>query len=307
MSDDQPVLLQSEQEDQKKYRRSKWWIEHRDGLRRLGLFLFACVDGLILLFVIWTFADAYLVSYADETQATLEMVAYGQTDLRSFSLSNAAKDLKTSTAIAVPSVEGKFDFYTTVTNPNNDWWAEFSYSFSSTAGETEPQHAYALPGVEKPLVAYATVSSATPRSVSLEITDLVWHRIDHHDTGDVAVWTGDRLQMQVNDPVFDRIEIEGETIGRVTFSLTNNSAFSYYDPTITVMLTRGPAVVGVTGTVLHSIDAGETQDISLNWFGTIPAVTQVEVFPDVNPFDIASYKPLQGESTEDTRTRVLTR
>lgn len=301
------VLLEAEKEYQKQYRLSSWWIEHRDGLKRLGLILFACVDGIFLLIAGWGLLDGFVVSYADEQRAVLEIVSYGQSDLRAYSVATAAEDLDLGGTTAVASSEGKYDLYATVTNPNDDWWAEFTYAFSSSAGDTEPASGFIMPGEEKALVAYAVEASATPRSASLVISDVVWHRVDHHVTGDLAQWMTDRLNFVIENATFERVDLDGETIGRATFTVTNDSAYSYYEPAFTVTLVRGTSVVGVTGTTLSNLDAGEEAEVVINWFGTIPSVSKVEVAVSVNPFDISAYKPLEGETTEDTRTRVQLR
>lgn len=305
--ENEEVLLQAEKEYQKQYRLSSWWIEHRDGLRRLGLVAFACVDAVVLLVAGWALVDGFVVSEPAETRAVLELAAYGQDDLHAYAEANKAKDLDVGGAVAVASSEGKFDLYATVANPNDDWWGEFTYAFESSAGTTEPASGFVLPGSEKPLVAFAVPSTATPRSVRLSVTNLVWHHVDRHVTGDVSDWVADRVNFLVDAPAFQPVDVDGKLVPRVTFTVTNGSAFSYYEPMFVVRLLRGNTLVGVTSTTLSSLDAGESKDVSLNWFGTVPSANKTEVVADVNPFDIDVYKPLEGETTEDTRTRVLPR
>lgn len=301
------VLLEAEKEYQKQYRLASWWIERRDALKRLALVLFACVDGVILLFVAWTFVDTYAVSYDDETRAVLELAAYGQSDLRAYSSATAAKDLDAGPATAVPSVDGAYDYHAVLANPNADWWAEFTYAFASSAGETDSAEGFILPGEEKPVVAYAVDAPSAPRSVSLKISDVVWHRVDHHVTGDYGQWIEDHVGFDVQGATFGRVELNDDTIARVSFSVTNDTAYSYYEPVMVAVLTRGSTVVGVTGTTLSSLDAGESRDVDINWFGSVPNANKVDVYVSINPFDISAYKPLEGETTEDTRTRVKLR
>ncbi len=313
------VLLEAEKEYQKQYRKSKWWIEHRDGLRRLGIVAFIGVDALLVAFAGWAFADAYLVRYADETRSVLEMASYGQSDLHAFATARAAKNLKVVTPTATVSSAGKYDVYTTVSNPNKDWWAEFTYVFASTAGTTVEAKGYALPNSEKALAAYAIPSVTPPRGLALNLTSVAWHRIDHHETGDPAAWIANRVGFEIANATFAPIQLDGNSapssggkspaaaVGRISFTVRNTTAYGYYDPSLTVLLMRGMTVVGVTGTTLSSLDAGESQDVSINWFGPIPNVSQVRVVTEVNPFDMSSYKALAGETTEDTRTRIKLR
>lgn len=301
------VLLEAEKEYQKQYRFSRWWIEHRDRLRRLAVLAFAVVDGIVLFVAGWPFVDAYLVSYADETRAVLEMAAYGQADLHAYTVANAAQPLREGGVSVLPSAEGKYDLYAVVTNPNDDWWAEFSYAFSTSAGEVSAARAYVLPGAEMPLVAYGVASAVSPRSTSLSMTDIVWHRVDHHVTGAFDAWISDRLNFEISEATFAPIDLDGKPVSRAAFTVTNATAYGYYEPVFLIRLLRGSTVVGVTATTLSDIDAGETSEVAVNWIGTVPSANKVEVVAVVNPFDIDAYKPLEGETTEDTRTRVQLR
>ena len=104
---------------------------------------------------------------------------------------------------------------------------------------------------------------------------------------------------------FQETRFDGEVYGRSVFSLSNDTAFSYYDVGLFVLLKRGSAIVGVNKTTLSTLNSGEETDVTVNWFGTLPSVSQVEVIPELNIFDLGVYKPLMGETTRDTRTRVF--
>jgi hypothetical protein len=66
-------------------------------------------------------------------------------------------------------------------------------------------------------------------------------------------------------------------------------------------------VVGVNRATLSELESGEATEVVLNWFGTLPSVSEVDVVVELNLFDLSIYKPLEGESTRDTRTRVFER
>ncbi len=301
--DDGTVLLEAGKEYQKQYRLSSWWIEHRDGVRRMALVAFAAVDGALLLFSGWTMLDAFVVSAPEETRAVLELAAYGQGDLHAYAEANKARELSVGTVVATASSEGKTDYSVLVTNENADWWAQLTYAFSLSAGTTEPRTAFVLPGSEKTLAAFAVPVSGAPRAPALVVSDLVWHRVDRHVTGDVASWISDRLNFEIANAAFQPVDVEGKDVARVTFEVRNASAFSYYEPVFVIRLLRGSTLVGVTATTLSSLDAGERKEVSVNWFGSVPAANKVEVAADVNLFDASVYKPLEGETTGDTRTR----
>ncbi len=301
-------LKEEEQEFKRFYRLSSWWVENRARVRQAGLGLFFAVDFALVAFAGWTFLDSFAVSYARERLAVAEMVAYGQEDLNARTRAEAAVPLDVGSVTVLPLGDGASDVHVPLVNSNTDWWAEVTYAFRAGENVTPSKTTFVLPGREKHLVAYNVKELGGGRSAELDIQDVRWRRVDRHMTGDPSVWLEDRLGMAIENPTFQTdIPLDGKTIGRASFTVKNTTAFSYYDVPFTVLLRRGSSVVGVNGTTLVSLDAGASQEVALNWFGALPAAGTVEVVLDLNPFDVGVYKPLAGETTTDTRTRVFVR
>ncbi len=302
--EDPKLLLEEEKEFKRFYRLSLWWVEHRSLLRKLGLGFFLCVDSILLLFVLWAFLDSFAISYGDDQREVAKLAVYGQADLRAYTIANRAQDIILDSVRVFPLGGGRYDFYTTLSNPNEDWWVEFEYHFVHGAGGSEPMKGFLLPGQSKPIVALAVVSESPISSAGFELTNVMWHRLDHHEIADYPTWQKDRLALEILNPTFaEETGFEGDQFGRTTFTVQNNTAFSYFDPEFYVLLKRGAAVVGVNRATVASLGAGEEVELTLNWFGTLPAVSAVEVIPDVHLFDPSVYQRPEGETGVDTRAR----
>ena len=299
-------LLEEEKEFKRFWRLSMWWVEHRALLKRIGYGAFIAVDAGLLLFAVWNFVDAFARSYEAEQRSLYEMVALGQTDLRAYTRGNAAQDFERSEARVLPIGDERFDLYATLSNPNNDWWAEFEYVFRAGGVEVAREGGFILPGERKPVVALA-IASATPfATAEFSIESVDWHRVDHHLIPDYATWSQDRLGLLIENAQFTKdVKLDGKAFGRLSFRVTNSTAFSYYDPSFFLLLKRGSSVVGVSRTTLGELKNGESQMVNVNWFGTLPSVSEVEVIAEINIFDLDVYKSLEGETTVDTRTRVF--
>lgn len=308
MVEEQNLLLQEEKEFKRFYKWSLWWVEHRAFLRRLAYGAFMVVDGLLLSFVLWSMLDSFAISYGDDEREVAKVVAYGQGDLRAYSVANAADDILPEQIQVFSIGNNRYDFYANLSNPNADWWVEFTYSFAFDAGSTTPAEGFLLPGQTKPVVSLAVTSQSSVRDAQFELTNVRWHRVDHHVIPDYVMWQGDRLRLTITDAVFSKeTGFESDVFGRTTFTVHNNTAYSYFDPEFLVLLKRGQAVVGVNRATFASLGVGEKQEISLNWFGTLPAVTSVEVIPDIHLFDEDVYKRLEGQPGIDTRIVEPTR
>jgi hypothetical protein len=302
------LLLQEEKEFKRFYTLSVWWVTHRAFLKRLGIALFVAFDAALLLFGGWHLMDAFAVSYGSEQNAVLRMVALGQSDLSAYTRANAAQDLEAGDGRVISIGNNRYDLYTTLQNPNDDWWAEFTYAFSKDDGATDVRTGFILPSEEKPMAELAVDSLSPIQSTSLVIEDVRWHRVDHHAVPDYPTWASDRLHFVVSTSSFEKeTRFDGQTFGRTSFTMENDTAYSYYDVGVFVLLLRGSSVVGVNRTTLTSLESGVESMVTVNWFGTLPSVSEVQIIPELNIFDLEVYKPLQGESTRDTRTRVFTR
>jgi hypothetical protein len=310
-NEDETFIKKEDQGFSRFYRFSKWFVTNRELLKKIGYGVFIAFDAALVLFVVWHLLDAYVISYSKENAAVTQMVSVGHADLRAYTQASAADPLILGSASTFSLGEGKYDFYATLANPNEEWWADFTYSFTGSAEEEEEEPervtGFILPGEEKPLVALGVELEGAPRGANLVVTDLAWHRVDRHLVGDYAEWYRDRFNLLIEDAAWNLDTEKTPPTGSVGFSVTNDSPFSYYDPVFYTLLKRGSRVVGVNRTRLSDLNSYETRMVDLSWFGAIPDVSQVEVIPEINIFDVGVYKPLEGETTQDTRTRVFDR
>ena len=301
-------LLEEEKESRRMHRLSLWWVEHRAFLRRLGYGVFIAVDAIVLLFALFHLMDAFALSYDQEQRVVYEMVVQGQSDLRSYTLANKADDLERSEVRVISIGSDRYDLYATLLNPNDDWWAEFTCMFNTDLGATESVSGFILPGEEKPIVKFAYESTIPVTTAELTIGEITWHRVDHHLIPDYETFASEHLNLIVENAQFTKeVNANNDAYGRSSFTVTNKTAYSYYEPTFYVLLKRGSSVVGVNRATLSELESGESKDVVLNWFGTLPSVSEVEIVLELNVFDLSIYKALEGESTRDTRTRVFRR
>lgn len=296
------ILLQEEQQDSKQYRRTLWWVEHRERLGKFALLSLIIFDVCLVLFVSWSMVDAFVLSAGRERRAVIDSVLLNQEDLRAYSVARSASPLSVANAQIFASGANAYDFYTELQNVNKDWWAEFDYQFVFDAGTTEVRRGFILPESSKPVMDLAFASTTTITNPRFQFLDVSWHRIDRHTIPDYVKWSQDRLGLEIQNPTLTQdITIDPKGLFRTTFTVRNGTAYSYYSPTFYLLLKRGASVVAVNKTTLTSLVSGETQDVVVNWFGTVPSANQVEIVPELNLFDPMLYKPLVGSTTIDTR------
>ena len=299
-------LLEEEKEFKRFYKLSLWWVENRALLKKIGIGTLIAFDAVLLLFILWNVLDVMAINYGKEQLEVEKAVVLNQSDLHSYTLANAAAALEND-VVRVFSIGGdRYDFYTSLTNVNSDWWAEFTYKFVYSGGETEPMQGFILPNQEKPVVSLAHEFDQSIRVGTFEFVDVDWHRVDNKLISDYEDWSSNRLDIEISNQKHTReTQFENQTFGRTSFVASNNTAYSYYDPVFYILLKRGSSVVGVNQATFQSFESGKNEDVVVNWFGTLPSVSNVDIFLDLNIFDIKTYKPLTGETSFDTRTRAF--
>ncbi len=305
MAEDQSrLLLEEEKEFKRTYKLSLWWVQQRATIIKIGYGFFITFDAILIIFVLWTFLDTYAISYGKELQAVQNVVRQGVSDLRSYTIARSAGELNQEEVKLFSIGDSRYDFYAMLSNENLDWWVEFDYSFSYEDKETPKQHVVFLPNERKPIASLAISSTVSVRSTELLITNVLWHRVDHHLIGDYETWFSKRSAIEFSNTSFQKETSDTKTVGLTNFTVHNKTAYSYFNPTFYVLLKQGSSVVGVSRVTLASLESLEQKEVSLKWFGTLPAVTTIEVMTDINLFNPKVYKQEKGVFGDDVRTRI---
>ncbi len=275
----------------------------RPKVMQLGLLLWLLLDvGLLLFFFLSVVM--YVVSGSFKDQRLVGTFDDNVDALHDAAAARVADPLLVGDAHVLTHDVGAYDVYAVIENPNVEWYATFTYQFSDDV-MTEPVEAFIMPGEEKYLLALNSALASKPSSVTVTVDDVVWHRVDRHEVANTAEFLVEHANFVVSESAYDdSITIDTTKVGESTFMLTNNTPYSYYNPTFIMLLTHGNAVVAVNQVAVPSFVAGETRAVSVRWFGDAPGAGSVEVIPAINYFDEDSYAAPEGELRDDIRDDV---
>jgi len=273
---------------EKELRWSSWFVAHREQLRKIGLGVFITVDVILLLVGIWGIADWLLVSGVGEARNVqlLASSAYGQAPQ-----GGGAQEIAIDTPLVFSGSSGHYDFVTTVTNPNPWYWVELEYQLSVGDTTTPLRTGFVLPGQQKKISELGFAHDGSLGNVQMKVIKRAFHRIDRHAIPDVNAWMQSHLTMPATDAKFIP-PVAGATVpvSETSFTITNQTAFSYYDVPIDVFVYRGDTLVGANRQSFSTFGAGESKPVDLFWYQNLPSVTRVEAVPDLNVFDPNVYK-----------------
>ena len=215
--------------------------------------------------------------------------------------STKAKDLIIGSPKSFSTTDGHRDLVVDVENPNDEWYATFTYTFSWSGG-SEKKEGFIMPGEKKYLLALNVESTSLNSGLNLEMSDFSWHFIDRHVIPDPKHWLDEMDAIDVINPTYAGDLALGEAkIGRSTFTLKNNTGSSFWSPTFTVLLMRNGVLDGVHQATVPQFTHGESRDVEVRWYGNVPASGQIMVVPNINFFDPASYVAPQGGQASDVR------
>lgn len=188
---------------------------------------------------------------------------------------------------------GAYDIAVRVTNPNLKWRVSFDYHFDAGGAATVTQKGYILPGDTRWLYALGQRGTSRPPNAKIVVENVKWLRADPHLTlPDYATWIAKRMDIRISDAVYAGPQPQDPVpVGKATFTVTNATAFGYYNMGFFVTLHSGSWVVAVNRVAVSALRPGETRQVEATWASDIPTATRVEVKPEVDVFDERTYIP----------------
>jgi len=156
-----------------------------------------------------------------------------------------------------------------------------------------------MPLEEKYVSALGLDISNQSGEISFNLSEVFWRRIDLRKVGNFEDFSNDRLNFEVSDLEFvpgDRSNLsEKISMNNISFSLTNQTAYGYYEAQIDLLFYRGTALQGINRVLLNNFLPGETRQVNLSWPGNLSGVNRTEIKPSINIMNDSVYLLYQGE------------
>ncbi|TAK05383.1 hypothetical protein EPO33_05470 [Patescibacteria group bacterium] len=269
---------------EQQFQAASWYVEHKLQLKAaLTVFLVvwcAAFGG----YAIWGMVKLFLIEYPGYRQ----MQRDAGVNYVNFAALENARPIDVRTVQVFAAGAGKADAVATVRNPNARFAATFRYQFVGEGATPSELEGFLLPGEEKPLLSLGIPTQTSFRSARLEIRDVQWARLDAHEIPDWAAYRTARMALSGEEVVFTPAQTQGQ-VSRVTFTVKNASAYSYWNVRFIVLLYRGQSIAAVNAIDLSSLRTGESRPASVTWFENVPSVTKTEIRPEVNILDQSAF------------------
>ena len=286
---------------EKQHRRETLVLDARPLLARILLGLWIAIDVALLLFFVWQIVW-YVVSGSFVELRQIAALGDNVQVIHETVNNRAAQELVVSSAKILKSTDTSSDFYVTIENGNEDWYATFTYVFTWGDERSKPIDGYVMPGERKYLLALNQASDSRPSSAELELSDVSWHWVDRHEVNDATVWIEDHKDFVMSEASHATdVELAEQKVGRSVFSITNNTPYAYWEPVFTVVLERNGVPVAVNQATVQRFAAGETREVEVHWPGDVVVSGTPNVEPNINYFDASAYMMPGGAQADDWR------
>ncbi len=286
--------------NQRELKFSYWFVKNRDLFKKILTGFLIAVNVLLWGYSIYGALSIWVFHRADY-ENMLRILPENFANFSGLREVNTPNGLIISKINIISSGEGEYDLVALVQNPNERWVAEsFDYKFQVSGAETEVGRGFILPGEDKYITDLSVSSRIRPRNAELNITNINWRRLTPHEVEDVSEYKNSRLNFKVENIEYRPSSVTdgGAPISTVSFDVYNNTAYNYWEVGFYIILRRGASVGGVNYITATEFMSGERRSLEARWFEPLPAVTEVEISPEVKITDPSVYMEFRGESGE---------
>ncbi len=262
-----------------------WYFLHRQALRRAVVIAIVLLTCAVWVYGGWQAVEWFSSQRAD--QEAMHLLVTSTVNTQDYFKRHAALPLEVGTATAVPVGHGLYDLLAEVRNPNPTWAVQsLSYTFSVGTESVTGQNFF-LPLEDKYLVSLGVKLAVVPEQVSLSLSTVAWQRLRDLSSFSAPAFSVSNQHLDQLPPPSPGAAAPT----RLRFDLTNDSALSFWQVAVTVVLAAGANPQAVGRQLISDVASGGTYPVELVWPNGAPPSNHLVVKTEVNVLDPSVIKP----------------
>jgi hypothetical protein len=270
---------------------SLWFVTHKLLLKKILIGTLIGVSVLLYGFSIIG-AVKILVYQKGDYEALMASLSLRNINYEIWREAQKPADLQLLELKILNSTEGRKDIVAMAKNPNSNFIIKkLKYQFVKGDEILAENETYLWLDEIKPLVAFGVEGVSNSSDVQLQVADISWWRIKKPQ--EFKDFIQSRLQFNIKDIKYQsprQSPVNGKLPhSQVTFTVTNQSIFDYWEVGFYVILYSGTRIVGAHYIEEEQFKSLETRQVSVSWFNSLPSVNRVEVIPELNVLDQGVY------------------
>ena len=270
-----------------------WYQQHRRFFTLSVVWSLSIVAAVSWAFALYYVADFFIIGIRQDQE---NAVALSQSSLHA-GRPDQTVNLEYSFEQAIALPDGRYDLVGKVVNNSTNGWASFGYYFSDGLQNLGAGNGFVYPGETKYLVALAQTLSGSPFDVRLVLDNPLLNRFTPRTMPDWASFRDDHLDFIYQDKVYVPADQSGLTekipINSVSFTIINNSAYTYKVAPFLIILYDGDKIVAVDRYIVNDFRSRAKVKASLSFIGSLGPVDHLEIYPDVNILNADNFGSIQ--------------
>jgi len=262
-----------------------FFVRAKPVARRVGFTIAIIIDIILIVTGLYYWGQYFGQSRLSNMQSNVTFVDVATQDAHAQRVSVQPGPLQTLSVKILDGSDDTRDYVAIVENTNDRWQARVSYSFVGQ-GQTELKSAVLPPGERRVLGVYG--SDTLMSSARLVFDSIAWDRVDRHAVDNISDFVAERLQIVTENTQYLNADSEVNT-DRVTFTILNESAYSYFSVRVAAVMYFGGDIIGVEEVDISPFRSGESQDIEIHTLSRGVKPTKVEILPHLDIFDESAY------------------
>ncbi|MFZ6036210.1 MAG: hypothetical protein ACOYUK_03655 [Patescibacteria group bacterium] len=249
-------------------------LTHKQDLRKWYIIVLIAVAIFAVVFTV-TNVILYVVSTPVQHRLMAAMAA-DQVDYVGIRQRTTPTGLQLGSTNVIPSGVGRYDIVMPVTNVNDDWYAEVSYTVTINGTASDPLTHTINPGSTGFLTGLGIAGPTSGQiAAQLSVESIAWERIDYHQRQP-------EVNFDIQNVAYSALNANDVIVHQVKADITNDSFTSYYQVPFIVLLYNGDQIVGVNYAYVQPFTYSDTETITVKWNAVGGTVTSVAIHPDLN-------------------------
>ncbi|KKU48372.1 hypothetical protein A3H10_04470 [Candidatus Uhrbacteria bacterium RIFCSPLOWO2_12_FULL_46_10] len=275
----------------------KWasrWVRYRPILQKIALVSVIVIEAVLIIYSSYVWIDYFVISRNREKFMYQELSR--PLDLHKINQTLSPKPITILYPLTLPAggSGGLYDVLAKLANSNQNWLALVSYQFAVN-GEKGPASEILLLNDDEKYIIGAGLAPSPSASVEMIINSVNWQRLRER-----AKFNERKPRFSISDVKFAPVIQKGapaSPIGRVSFTVINESSYNFWSVGFKIILLKGDRPVAARFMTLEQVRSVEQRPASLNIYNIASsAVDHVLVVPEVNITDPGVYMSVPGES-----------
>lgn len=264
-----------------------WYTSHKIFLKKIFLFIFIAFNILLYSYNIYTSFQLF-VAQRDRNSNLLLNMLYNSPGVNSVKQKLKPADIQINGITILHNENNTVNIVAEVFNPNNIYYANrIMYRFSDSQKIFSEGETYLWPQERRYIIIYNIPAIHSSQGVNVQLYRVIWKRMN-----DYIAKQQERMNFPIQMAGFTPSQVVfGDTFipGSIKFTIENQTIFNYWDVELSIVLYNGTSIVGSAYTQLHTLKSLEKISLDIKILTDASAVTNVEIFPEINILDDAVY------------------